>query len=102
MNDITGTGQNRWTWQVGPAFIAIVLQAVVAIFMMGGIWYRIDTSFSKIDSLTVKIDTVQQSANDKLTRFEIFMAKVQASYDSIKERLARVENKIDQTQPRQP
>ena len=102
MNDIPDGKPKAWTWQVGPAFISIIIQAVIFIFMLGSIWYRIDSSFTKIDVLSAKLDVVQQSANDKLNRFEIFMAQVQTSYDAIKDRLARVENKIDSGQPSKP
>lgn len=101
MNDIPDPKNPKatWTWQVGPAFIGIIIQIIVGVFMLGGIWYRLDTSFSKIDTLTTKLDVVQQATDAKLNRFEVFMAKVSASYDSIKDRLTRVENKMDASQP---
>ena len=104
MNDIPGpkASLSGWTWQVGPAFLAILVQAVIAIFMLGGIWYRIDTSFSKIDTLSTKLDVYENQTTAKQNRFEVFMAKVQTSYDAIKDRLSRVENKIDQQAPTLP
>jgi hypothetical protein len=104
MNDIPdpNASSTGWSWQIGPAFLAILVQAVVGVFMLGGIWYRIDTSFSKIDVLATKLDVYENQTTAKQNRFEIFMAKVQTSYDAIKDRLSRVENKIDQQGPLPP
>jgi hypothetical protein len=92
MNDGT---KNRITWQVGPAFFGIVLQLVAGAFAAGAIYYRLDANITKVDLLAAKVEASQNVTVDKFARVDMFTNELKISYDYIRERLARMENKLD-------
>lgn len=95
MTDLASQDRFRFTKDWGLTFIAMIVQVVVLAFGLGAAYFRLDDNVAKTTTLITKFDAAQSETNKKFENVSVFIGEVKANYDAIKDRLARVESKID-------